>query len=396
MSDGAPKRPPGIGTRAVHSGFAPAEHKGAVAPPLYQSATFVSADTEELEEINSGARRGFVYSRVRNPTVMAAEQRISALEGADSTVLFASGMAAVAGALSPFLKAGDEVVTLPDIYGGTIRYFTDVLPNHGVDIHWTKSVATDDVAACVTQRTRIIYAETPTNPLVRIVDLTALAALAKSVGAMLIVDGTLGGPMNQNPLALGADLVIHSVSKYLNGHGDLIAGAVAGPRAHVRKIRSHQQAAGGILDPFGAWLLMRGLATYGLRMARHNSSGMAVAEFLASHRKPLKVHYPGLPGHPDHALAKTQMSGFGGLVSFELGDDAAARHVVDATRLFAIGPSIGGVESLISQPGNTSHHSVAPERRREMGISDGLVRLSVGIEETEDLIDDLASALEGV
>lgn len=389
------ERTPGIGTRAVHSGFAPAEHLGAVSLPLYQAATFVSGDTEDLEEINSGARRGFVYSRIRNPTVLAAEQRVAALEEAQSAVLFASGMAAVAGALAPFLSPGDEVVALPDLYGGTLRYFTEILPQQGVTVRWAASLAADDVAACIGERTRIIYAETPTNPLVRVVDLAAVAGLAGAADAMLVVDGTLGGPMNQRPLELGADLVIHSASKYLNGHGDLIAGAVVGARVLTRRIRTHQQAAGAILDPFGAWLLMRGMATFALRMEQHNRSGLAVARFLADHPRVREVHYPGLAGHRDHQLASRQMRGFGALVSFELGDGKAARHVVDATRLFAIGPSIGGVESLISQPGNTSHHSVAPERRRQMGISDGLVRLSIGIEDSEDLIDDLARALEG-
>ena len=384
-----------IGTRAVHAGFTPADHLGAVSPPLYQSATFVSADTDELEAINSGARRGFVYSRIRNPTVLAAEQRIASLEQAESAVLFASGMAAVAGALAPFLSAGDEMVALPDIYGGTLRYFNEVLPRQGVVVRWAASLAPQDVAACITDKTRVIYAETPTNPLVRVVDLAAVAVHARAAGAKLVVDGTLGGPMNQRPLALGADLVIHSASKYLNGHGDLIVGAVVGARKLTREIRSLQQAGGAIVDPHGAWLLMRGIATYALRMAQHNRAGMAVAEFLEAHSKVAAVHYPGLPSHPDHALAKRQMSGFGGLLAFEMAKPAHARHVVDATRLFGIGPSIGGVESLISQPGNTSHHSVPADRRREMGISDGLVRISLGIEDIEDLLADLARALEG-
>jgi cystathionine beta-lyase/cystathionine gamma-synthase len=241
----------------------------------------------------------------------------------------------------------------------------------------------------------VIYAETPTNPLVRVVDLAAIAVHARAAGAKLIVDGTLGGPMNQRPLALGVDLLIHSASKYLNGHGDLIVGAVVGSRKLTREIRSLQQVGGAIMDPHGAWLLMRGIATYALRMAQHNRAGLEVAECLERHPKVTTVHYPGLPSHPDHALAKRQMSGFGGLLAFEMADPAHARHVVDATRLFGIGPSIGGVESLISQPGNTSHHSVPPEQRREMGISDGLVRISLGIEDIEDLLADLSQALEG-
>ena len=261
-------------------------------------------------------------------------------------------------------------------------------------VRWSASIAAEDVAACIGPKTKIVYAETPTNPLVRIVDLGAISALAREAGALLVVDGTLGSPMNQRTLALGADLVIHSASKYLNGHGDLIIGAVAGKRSLTKPVRSLQQASGAIVDPFGAWLLMRGMATYPLRMEQHNRSGLAVAEFLAGHRKVARVHYPGLADHPEHALALRQMSGFGGLVSFEMKDEAAARTVVDRTRLFGIGPSIGGIESLISQPGNTSHHSVSPERRAEMGIAPGLVRLSIGIEDSADLIADLAQALE--
>lgn len=384
-----------IGTRAVHGGVEPSEHLGAVVPPIFQSATFVSADTAELEAVNAGKKRGFVYSRVRNPTVLAAEQRIAALEQAESAVLFASGMAAVAGALAPFLASGDEVVALPDIYGGTFRYFSDVLPRQGVAVRWAASLAPDDVAACISAKTKVIYAETPTNPLLRVVDLTALSAIATKARAKLVVDGTLGGPMNQRPLDHGADLVIHSASKYLNGHSDLIVGAVVGSRQLTREIRSLQQAGGAIMDPHGAWLLMRGMTTYQLRMAQHNRAGMAVAGFLARHPKVAKVHYPGLPSHPDHDLAKRQMTGFGGLLSFVFDDPGHARHVVDTTRLFGIGPSIGGVESLISQPGNTSHHAVSAERRRAMGISDGLVRISLGIEDIEDLVADLSQAIEG-
>ncbi|NGN44047.1 PLP-dependent transferase [Mesorhizobium sp. CGMCC 1.15528] len=383
-----------ISTRAVHAGLNPAENSGAITAPIFQSATFVAADTAELRAINAGERRGYVYSRIRNPTVLAAEQRVAALEEAQSCVLFASGMAAIAGAIAPFLKAGDDLVALPDIYGGTLKYLRTILPAQGVNVIWAKGIDAADVAAAITPNTRVIYAETPTNPLVRVVDLTALSEVARGIGAKLIVDGTLGSPMNQRPLALGADLVVHSATKYLNGHGDLIIGAVCGDRALTRDIRSLQQVSGAIVDAHSAWLLMRGMATYALRMRQHNTSGQAIAEFLAGRSDVTRVFYPGLPDHPDHALARRQMSGFGGLVSFEMYSAAAAQTVVDRTRLFGIGPSVGGVESLISQPGNTSHFSVPAEQRRAMGISDRLVRISVGIEDTDDLIADLEQAME--
>lgn len=384
----------GMGTRAVHAGFSPADALGAVNPPIYQSATFVSADTDELEAINGGRQRGFVYSRIRNPTVLALEQRLAALEGAESAVAFGSGMAAIAGAVSPFLSAGDEVVVLPDVYGVTVRYFNEIAPRQGITVRWAASLAADDVSACISGKTRMIYAETPTNPLVRVVEIDALKKVAHGAGALLVVDGTLGGPMNQNLLEHGADLVVYSASKYLNGHGDILAGAVVGSRKLTRTVRTAQQATGAILDPHAAWLMMRGLSTYHLRMAQHNRAGMELAVFLSSHAKVGVVHYPGLPGHPDHMVAKAQMSGFGALLSFEVDDPRHARTIVDRTRLFGIGPSIGGVESLISQPGNTSHYSVPIERRREMGISDGLVRISAGIEDIEDLIADLSEALD--
>ena len=236
-----------IETLAVHAGFDPSGNLGSVAPPLYQTSAFVSADTEELEAINAGRKRGFVYSRIRNPTALAAEQRISALEGAELAVLFSSGMAAVAGALAPFLSAGDEMVATPDIYGGSIRYFTETLPRQGVVVRWATSLDPNHVAACVSAKTKVIYTETPTNPLVRVVDLPALAKIARESEALLVVDGTLGGPANQKPLMLGADLVVHSLSKYLNGHGDLIAGAVVGARRHTRAVPG--PAAGRRRDP---------------------------------------------------------------------------------------------------------------------------------------------------
>lgn len=382
-------------TLAVHAGVEPARQLGAVSPPVYQTVSFVAADTAELEAINSGARKGFVYSRLRNPTVMAAEAKIAALEEAESAVVFASGMAAIDAALGPLLSAGDRMVALADIYGGSYALFSKILPARGIEVVWSRSAEPDAVAALLGKGCTVLYVETPTNPLVRVVDIAAMAEISREAGARLVVDGTLAGPSLQRPLALGADLVVHSASKYLNGHGDVIAGAVVGARAATRAVRAYQHTVGSILDPMGAWLLQRGLSTYPLRMRQHNENGLTVARFLDAHPGVRRVHYPGLADHPQHALACRQMQGFGGLLSFEVDGGAdAARRVVDRCRLCAIGPSVGGIESLISQPANTSHYSVPPEIRREMGIADNLVRLSVGIEAAEDICADLAQALE--
>ena len=392
-----PKARKGLATRAVHAGVSPAQHLGAASPPIYQTTTFVATDTADLEAINRGEKRGFVYTRQRNPTIMAAEERLAALEEAESVVLFGSGMAAIDAAVSAVTSAGDEIISIADIYGGTYRLFSDILPTRGVTVNWCDSLDASAIEHLITPKTRAIYVESPTNPLVRIVDLTAVAALAKAKGVALLVDSTLGGPMNQRPLQFGADLVIHSGSKYLNGHGDLIVGAVAGPRKMTRRVRQLQQSVGAIMDPFGAWLFLRGMATYPLRMAQHNATGLAVATFLAGHPSVSGVHYPGLATHPQHALAQRQMSGFGGLLAFTVaGDGAAARRVVDGCRLCGIGPSIGGIESLISQPANTSHYGMPPSQRLERGITDNLIRLSVGIETTQDVIDDLNQALKNV
>jgi cystathionine beta-lyase/cystathionine gamma-synthase len=387
----------GLATRAVHAGVSPAHHLGAASPPIYQTTTFVATDTADLEAINRGEKRGFVYTRQRNPTIMAAEERLAALEEAESVVLFGSGMAAIEAAVSSVTRAGDEIISIADIYGGTYRFFSDILPARGVTVNWCDSLDASAIERLITPRTKAIYVESPTNPLVQIVDLAAVAVVAKEKGVALLVDSTLGGPMNQRPLQLGADLVIHSGSKYLNGHGDLIVGAVAGLRKMTRPVRQLQQSVGAIIDPFGAWLFLRGMATYPLRMAQHNATGLAVATYLADHAHVSSVHYPGLATHPHHALAQRQMSGFGGLLSFTVaGDGAAARRVVDGCRLCGIGPSIGGVESLISQPANTSHYSMPESKRMELGITDNLIRLSVGIETTQDVIDDLKQALENV
>jgi cystathionine beta-lyase/cystathionine gamma-synthase len=384
-----------IETLAVHAGNHPDKQLGAVSPPIYQTATFTATDTEDIMAINRGEKQGFVYSRLRNPTVMALEQKLARLEGAESAVVFSSGMAATAAAVGAFLKSGDELVSLADVYGGTHHYFSTVLPRHGVQVRWCDSYDPARIDSMITGSTRVLFAETPTNPLLRIVDLQAVSEVARRRNVKFIVDGTLGGPFNQKPLELGADIVVHSASKYLNGHSDIIVGVVAAARIHTRAVRDLQFVSGSILEPFGAWLVHRGLSTYALRMRQHNENGMAVARYLEDHPKVERVYYPGLKSHPQHDLARKQMRGFGGLLSFEVrGAAEAARKVVDHCKLCGLGPSLGGVECLISQPMTTSHYSVPEVTRHAHGISDNLVRLSVGIEAAEDIIADLEQALE--
>ncbi|HUC61708.1 MAG TPA: PLP-dependent aspartate aminotransferase family protein [Alphaproteobacteria bacterium] len=386
-----------IDTVAVHAGNHPDRQLGAVSPPIYQTVTFAAPDTAALMAINRGERQGFVYSRLRNPTVMALEEKLARLEGAESAVAFSSGMAATAAAVGACLKAGDEMVSLADVYGGTHHYFSEILPRHGIKVNWCDSHDPGRIEAAITPATRVVFVETPTNPLLRIVDLRAVAEVARRNAVTLIVDGTLGSPLNQRPLELGADLVVHSASKYLNGHSDVIVGAVAGARAHTRAVRHLQFVAGPILEPLAAWLVHRGLSTYALRIRQHNENGTALAGFLEAHPKVERVHYPGLESHPQHALATRQMRGFGGLLSFEVrGDGDAARRLVDRCKLCRLGPSLGGIESLISQPIATSHYSVPAATRLALGIPDNLVRLSVGIEAAEDIVADLAQALEAV
>lgn len=383
-----------IETLSVHAGEHHGRNQGSVSTPIYQTATFVAEDTAQLMAINSGRERGFVYSRIRNPSVLAVEEKLAQLEGAESAVVFGSGMAAIAGALGACVRAGDAIVSPIDIYGGTYRYFSEELPRQGIAVRWSASPEVGALADLVTPRTRLIYVETPTNPMLRLVDLAAVVELARAHDCRVVVDATLGSPYNQRPLALGVDLVVHSASKYLNGHSDLLAGVVLGARPLTRTVRMQQQVTGALLPPIGAWLMQRGLMTFALRVAQHNANGLAMARFLQTHLKVLRVHYPGLESHPQHALALRQMTGFGGLLAFEVsGGGDAARRVVDASRLCGIGPSVGGVESLISQPVNTSHYSVPAEQRTAMGITDGLVRLSVGIEAAEDLVADLDQAL---
>jgi len=374
-----------MGTRAVHAGIAADPLAGAVMPPIYQTSTYVQ---EGL-----GRNKGYEYARTQNPTRQALERSVAALEGGLHGFAFGSGLAAV-DAVMKLLSAGDHVVSGENVYGGTHRQMTLIWSRLGLSFTFVDGADTDAVAAAVTPRTKVIYAETPTNPLMRLCDLAATAAIAKRAGALLVVDNTFATPCFQRPLELGADLVLHSTTKYLNGHSDMVGGMLVTSRDDLaERLAFIQNGTGAVPGPFDCWLALRGIKTLPLRMRQHDANGRRIAEWLTHQPRVRRVYYPGLPDHPQHDLACRQMSGFGGMVAVELGDAAFARRTAERTKVFALAESLGGVESLIGHPASMTHASVPPELRQKMGLTDSLLRLSVGIEDVEDLIEDLDQAL---
>ena len=386
----------GFDTLCIHAGQEPEPVTGAVAVPIFQTSTYV-------QESFGKPRSGYEYARTKNPTRLALEQLLAALEGGAAGHAFASGMAAITTMMLALVKGGDHVVVSRDTYGGTYRLFSKVLAPFGVLFDYVDTSDLSAVKAAIRPATRMIYAETPTNPTMEIADLAAIAAIAREASARggakvrLAVDNTFATPFFQKPLALGADVVVHSTTKYLNGHSDSVGGAVvcADPEDGA-KIGFVQNAAGGILSPFDSFLVTRGIKTLPIRMRAHDASGRTVAAFLVKHPKVSRVLYPGLPTHPGHALAARQMSGFGGMISFDLGSEEAAKRMLDRVKLCALGESLGGVESLISHPATMTHASVEPAERERRGITPGLVRVSVGIEDVADILADLDRALSAV
>jgi cystathionine gamma-lyase/cystathionine beta-lyase/cystathionine gamma-lyase/homocysteine desulfhydrase len=375
----------GFATDAIHVGQEPDPATGAIIVPIYQTSTFVQ---EEL-----GKHKGYEYARTANPTRAALERNLAALEHGRFGLAFASGMAAINAVMTLF-KAGDHIVAGHNLYGGTFRLFERVLRDSGLSFSYANTCRLEEVERSFTPTTRMLYIETPTNPVMEITDIAAAAKLAHEHKVLLAVDNTFMSPYFQRPLELGADIVIHSTTKYLNGHSDGVGGAVILNDADLAaRLKFIQNAAGAILGPFDSWLVLRGVKTLAVRMERHNSNGLAVARHLAGHPKVKKVHYPGLPSHPQYELAKKQMTGFGGMLAFETGSLENARAVLKSVRLCSLAESLGGVETLISHPATMTHASVPPEERQRLGITDGLVRISVGIEDVEDLIADLDQAL---
>ena len=379
----------GFATDAIHVGQEPDPATGAIIVPIYQTSTFVQ---EEL-----GKHKGYEYARTSNPTRAALERNLAALEGAPFSFAFASGMAAI-NCLMSLLKSGDHVVAGQNLYGGSFRLFERVLKDFGLTFSYVNTCQIKEVERALRPNTRMIFIETPTNPIMEITDIASTASLAHSHGTRLAVDNTFMSPYFQRPLALGADFVVHSTTKYLNGHSDGVGGAVMlNDDTLADRLKFLQNAAGAVLGPFDSWLVLRGVKTLPVRMQQHNRNGMVVAEFLEHlYPKIKKVYYPGLPSHPQHELAKRQMAGFGGMISFDTGSLENARKVLKSVRLCSLAESLGGVETLISHPASMTHASVPSEERNRRGITDGLLRISVGIEEVEDIIADLDQALSTV
>ena len=372
-------------TICIHAGQIPDPSTGAIITPIYQTSTYVQ---EAL-----GKHKGYEYARTQNPTRAALEANIAAIEGGKAAFAFASGMAAE-GAVMTLLESGDHVVVTDNTYGGTYRLFERVLRKYQLDFTYVDSSNTEAIAGAIGTKTKMLFLETPTNPTLRLTDLAAASEIAHRRNVVVAVDNTFASPYIQRPIEFGADLVIHSTTKFLNGHSDSVGGVVVATREdHIEWLRFIQNAEGAILGPMDAWLVLRGTKTLPIRMERHNENAMRLAEFLAAHPKVRQVHYPGLSSHPQHALARTQMRGFGGLISFTLGSLDNARTLLDHVQLIALAESLGGVESLISHPATMTHASVPADRRQHIGITDDLVRISVGIEDVDDLKEDLQQAL---
>jgi cystathionine gamma-lyase/cystathionine beta-lyase/cystathionine gamma-lyase/homocysteine desulfhydrase len=375
-------------TICIHAGQTPDPSTGAIITPIYQTSTYVQ---DAL-----GVHKGYEYARTQNPTRSALESNIAAMEHGTAAFGFASGMAATA-AVMTLLQSGDHVVVTDNTYGGTYRLFEQVLRKYQLDFTYADTAQLGEIERAITPKTKLLFVETPTNPTLRLTDLAGACTIAHGHGIPVVVDNTFASPYVQRPIDFGADLVIHSTTKFLNGHSDSVGGAVVAVRDdHVEWLRFIQNAQGAIIGPMDAWLVLRGTKTLPIRMERHNANALALAQFLESHPKVAAVHYPGLPAHPQHALACRQMRGFGGLLAFKMGSLERTRTVLNSVRLMALAESLGGVETLISHPATMTHASVPPERRLQIGVTDDMIRVSVGIEDLDDLREDLEQALDHV
>jgi cystathionine beta-lyase/cystathionine gamma-synthase len=375
----------GFSTDAIHAGNEPEATTGAVSVPIFQTSTYVQPEL--------GRHKGYEYARTQNPTRRALEENLAVLERGAAARCFASGMAAIS-AVATFAKAGDHVVVSDNTYGGTFRLYSKILAHMGVEFAFVDTRDPGNVERAMRKNTRFVHLETPTNPMMSLCDIAAIAKIAKAAGALVVVDNTFATPYFQRPLELGADIVVHSTTKFLNGHSDSVGGAAIAKTKELDEwLGFVQNSAGAILSPFDSWLVLRGIKTLAVRMDRHEANGRAVAAFLDHHPKVRKVFYPGLSSHPQHDMAKRQMRGFGALISFEVGSYENAKAMLDRVKICSLGESLGGVETLITHPATMTHAAVPEGDRGKLGITPGLVRISVGIEDEEDLLADLDGAL---
>lgn len=385
-------------TLAVHAGQRPDPATGSLSTPIYQTSTFVFPSAEEGARRFAGEAAGYIYTRLGNPTQSVLEEKLAILEGGEAALAFGSGMAAISGVIMAAVSAGDHILYGEPIYGSTHALLHHVLPRFGVSATGVDGSDPEQVAAAIRPNTRLLLFETPANPTMKLVDIAAVSRVAHDQGVLVVCDNTFASPALQQPLTLGADVVVHSCTKYIGGHGDVIAGAVVGSKEFIEHLRmTSLKDLGGVISPFDAWLLLRGLKTLDVRMERHSRNAQRVAEFLAGHPLVERVYYPGLPDHPQYELARRQMRAPGGMISFEIrGGVDAGRLLMNSVRLCHLAVSLGDVDTLIQHPASMTHSMVPPEERLAAGITDGLIRLSVGIEDPEDIIADLAQGLDRV
>jgi cystathionine beta-lyase/cystathionine gamma-synthase len=382
------KKPFGFATRAIHSGQEPDLQTGAISPPIYPTSTYVQQAI--------GKHKGYEYARVSNPTRTRLEENLAALEGGIGSRVFASGMAAI-NAITTMYKSGDHVVCGNNLYGGTPRLFNEVLTGYGLEFTYVDTSNVKNVERALRKNTRMVYVETPTNPLMALSDIPAISRVCRRAKAEFVVDNTFMSPYFQQPLALGADMVVHSTTKFLNGHSDGLGGVVVCSKPQqVEQLSFVQKAAGAILSPFECWLVLRGVKTLAVRMEQHDRSGRMVARYLSTHKKVKRVYYPGLSDHGQNGLAKRQMTGFGSMISFETGSLSNANRMLKRVRVCSLAESLGGVETLISHPATMTHAGIGAKARKQIGITDGMVRISVGIENVEDIMADLEQALAAI
>ena len=380
---------PGFATRAIHDGQEPEALTGAVSVPIYATSTYVQ---DELGK----PRLGYEYARVTNPTRDRLEENLASLEGGSAARVFASGMAAI-NAIATMLKGGDHVVCGHNLYGGVPRLFNQILVNYGLEFTYVNTSDPAAVEKAIRKNTRLVYVETPTNPLMSLTDISAISRICRKRGPQLVVDNTFMSPYFQQPIVLGADMVVHSTTKFLNGHSDGLGGVVVCTRKEqAEQLAFIQKSAGAIMSPFESWLVLRGVKTLAVRMQQHDRNGRAVAGFLAGHKKVKAVFYPGLPDHPQHELARRQMTGFGSMITFETGSLGNAKKMLKKVRVCSLGESLGGVETLISHPATMTHAALGEKGRKAIGITDGMVRISVGIEDLNDIVTDLEQALAAI